>query len=162
MIDSKAIESLHNILDEEIRAYRELLAAMDAHMNSLRGQDPVEISLALQRNLENVEAGRKVGLKRLELTKSLLEEKQLRVDAGLETLLARLSDDISRPLREKLDGISRLGRDIRFINDRNRSLAEHGLDLLRGDFRVLAELAGETSNHAGEDGTRGNLLSMRA
>jgi hypothetical protein len=161
VIDSKTIESLHEILDEEIFAYRELLKSMDAHLNSLRGQDPIEIGIALQSNLKNVEVSKEIGLKRLEFTKVLLKASDIRVDSGLEGLLLRLSDATSGPLREKLDGISRLGRDIRFINDRNRSLAEHGMDLLRGDFRVLAELASDTSDQPGEDRTRGNLLSMR-
>ncbi len=158
----KTLSVLNGLLDEEIRCYRELLLAMDRHLLALQGQDPVEIGEALQKNLECVEAGREVGLRRMELTGRLLTEAGLRSDAGLHELLKDYADDVALPLREKLDGISRLGRDIRNINDRNRSLAEHGLDLLRGDFRILADLVGDTADRPGEDGASGKLLSMRA
>ncbi len=160
--DLSALKKLDALLDEETRCYRQLLLAMDRHLLALQGQDPVEIGEALQKNLECVESGREAGLKRLELTGRLLVEAGYRSDAGLEALLMTYADDVALPLREKLDGIGSLGRDIRNINDRNRSLAEHGLDLLRGDFRILADLVGETADRPGEDGASGKLLSMRA
>jgi len=162
VIDSKPIEALREALDKEYVAYRDLLDAMEAHLIALRGQDPLAIEDALQRNLECVESARKIGAERRESTRRLLERAGLEADRGIDALLEGIADGAAGPLREKLDGISRLGRDIRFINDRNRRLAEYGLDLLRGDFRILAELVEELGDQPGEDGTRGKLLSMRA
>ncbi|MBC8366172.1 flagellar export chaperone FlgN [bacterium] len=160
--DPTALRELDGLLQEEIRCYGRLLLAMDRHLIALRNQDAVEIGEAMQANLECVEFGRQAGLRRLKLAGRLLLEAGLRPDSGMEELLKIYADDLTQPLREKLDGISRLGRDIRIINDRNRALAEHGLDLLRGDFRILADLVGETADRPGEDGASGKLLSMRA
>ncbi len=160
--DQTALKELDGLLQEEIHCYGRLLLAMDRHLLALRNQDAEEIGEAMQSNLECVEAGRQVGLRRLKVAGRLLIDAGLRPDSGIEELLKIYADDVTRPLREKLDGISRLGRDIRIINDRNRALAEHGLDLLRGDFRILADLVGETADRPGEDGASGKLLSMRA
>jgi hypothetical protein len=160
--DPTALRELDGLLQEEIRCYGRLLVAMDRHLLALRNQDALEIGEAMQANLECVEAGRKVGLRRVTFTGRLLSVAGLRSDSGIEEILKTYADDVTRPLREKLDGISRLGRDIRIINERNRALAEHGLDLLRGDFRILADLVGETSDRPGELGASGKLLSMRA
>jgi len=153
---------LNRRLDEERELLEDLKAAMLEHHEALRAQEPERIGRALQGNLESVEACRMARERRDKHVADLLRIGGRDPAGGMKGLLEIYADGAARALREKIDGIGDLSRVIRIINTRNRELAEHGLDLLHGDFKVLAELVSETADRPGEDGGSGKLLSMRA
>ena len=147
------------LLAEERGCLERLHESMAEHHEALRSQDPVSINRALQNNLERIETARSAHDRREAF------ENRLRVAEPIVADAVAVEDALGasmRRIRMHRDAIKGLSQSIRVLNGKNRQMAEHGLDLLRGDFKMLAVLASNTTDRSGDEAARGQLLSLRA
>lgn len=162
MADSSLLRELMEAAQVESEAYRDLLAAMNEHQEAILRQCPESISVALQRNLESLEAGKNACTRRVEITRSLCKILQISIEEGSARIIACYEGDEMRALQEVYLELGQLGREVQSRNERNRQMIEHSLDLLHGDFQALGQLAKKASNRREEDGGEGVILSLRA
>lgn len=160
---TEALSRLESRLEIETERYRELLIASRAHREALVSGKPEALEERLSRMLETLDGCRGATLARMEQVDLLAADLGLGVPCSAGRLLAALPPEQSERLAARHQAMIEVSAALAVQTSQNRSLAEHRLDLLRGDFHSLQQMvisAVSCIDPGGGEG--GKLLSAKA
>lgn len=163
MIDDKAMDRLTELLLAECERYREMIAVSREHNAALLSSVVGRVEASLRSQIEALENCRAASARRAEHCNVMATAMGLGSPVTMSRLLAALPGD-GRSQREALAELRQLAEELAGQNGHNRSLAEHRMDLVQGDFMLLQKMVARAAGNSQEEGgpVEGCLLSIQA